>query len=119
MRPLGIMTKLAAAGNLSDSATVCGGALSNRPKGENGAVQQPCVAHEAVAARAVVMAPDKMLPSVARASSVVVTRRRFVRIVFLQAEGGCKRLSNPRDFGAFQAVSYRGEANLGPGESHK
>src|SRR5258706_12145441 len=99
------MTWLAAAGYSSESATVCGGAASNLWNGENGAVQQPCVSHDA-AARAVVMAPDRMLPSVARASSVVVMRSRFVRIGFLQAGGGCRRLSNQRHFGVFSAFSY-------------
>src|SRR5579864_1457037 len=114
------MTWLAAAGYSSDSATVCGGALSNLWNGENGAVQQPWAAHDGVAARAVVMAPDRMLPSVARASSVVVTRSRFVRIVFLQAERADAGYSLISEISASSRLfPTHGELNLEPGKSHK
>src|SRR5438477_12726510 len=106
------MTALAAAGYCSDSATVCGGALSNLPNGEKGAVQQPLDAHAGVAARAVpAPSPVKTLAVVARAIKVDVMRRRFAPIVLLQARGGraeARDCIRP-DFGAVAHVSYRSD----------
>src|SRR5438874_7235048 len=82
------MTALAAAGYCSDSATVCGGALSNLPNGEKGAVQQPLDAHAGVAAPAVpAPSPVKTLAVVARAINVDVMRRRVAPIVFPPSQG--------------------------------
>src|SRR5438445_3108511 len=100
------MTMLAAAGYISDCAGVCGGALSNLWNGEKGAVQQPCAAHEGVAACALPPAPVKMVPSVAKASIVVVTRRRFVRMCSSTPRAAAGSPSNQGDFVVGGVVSY-------------